>query len=124
LYQFPLGIFATALATAIFPALSKHAAEADLAGLGRTLTRGIRVASFEGVPSLVGLILIREPLVALLFGHGEFARWPEAVDRVSFALLMYALGIWAFGVDQIVIRAYYAMGDAKTPLWVSVRNVG
>jgi putative peptidoglycan lipid II flippase len=123
LYQFPLGIFATALATAIFPALSKHAAESDLPGLGRTLSRGIRVTSFEGLPSLVGLILIREPLVKLLFGHGEFQEWPAAAPRVSFALLMYALGIWAFGVNQILVRAYYALGDPKTPMLVSVRNV-
>jgi putative peptidoglycan lipid II flippase len=124
LYQFPLGVFATALATAIFPALSRHAAENDLPGLGRTLSRGLRIASFEGIPSLVGLILIREPLVRLLFGHGEFGRWPEAVDRVSTALFMYALGIWAFGVNQIVVRAFYSIGDARTPLWISVRNVG
>jgi putative peptidoglycan lipid II flippase len=123
LYQFPLGIFATALATAIFPALSQHAAERDLAGLGRTLSRGIRTVSFEGLPSMVGLILIREPLVQLLFGHGEFREWPEATGRVSFALLMYALGIWAFGVNQIVVRAFYALGDAKTPLRVSLGNV-
>jgi putative peptidoglycan lipid II flippase len=123
LYQFPLGIFATALATAIFPALSQHAAERDLAGLGKTLSRGLRTVSFEGLPSMVGLILIREPLVQLLFGHGEFCQWPEATGRVSFALYMYALGIWAFGVNQIVVRAFYAIGDARTPLRVSMWNV-
>jgi putative peptidoglycan lipid II flippase len=123
LYQFPLGIFATALATAIFPALSQHAAERDLAGLGKTLSRGLRTVSFEGLPSMVGLILIRAPLVQLLFGHGEFREWPEATGRVSFALYMYALGIWAFGVNQIVVRAFYAIGDARTPLRVSMWNV-
>lgn len=123
LYQFPLGVFAVALATAIFPALSQHAAERDLVGLGRTLARGIRTVSFEGLPSMVGLILIRAPLVKLLFGHGEFQEWPEAAERVSFALLMYALGIWAFGVNQIVVRAFYALGDARTPMRVSMGNV-
>ncbi|MEP0841879.1 MAG: murein biosynthesis integral membrane protein MurJ [Phycisphaerae bacterium] len=123
LYQFPLAIFASALATAIFPALSRHAAENDLPGLARTLSRGLRVTSFEGLPSMVGLILVREPLVALLFGRGRFQDWPEATQRVSFALFMYALGIWAFGVNQIVVRAYYAVGDPRTPLGVSVRNV-
>lgn len=124
LYQFPLAIFATALATAIFPALSKHAADRDLAGLRRTLSRGLRVTSFEGIPSMVGLILVREPLVELLFGRGKFEDWPDATQRVSFALCMYALGVWAFGVNQIAVRAYYAMGDARTPLRISLRNVG
>jgi len=124
LYQFPVGIFAIALATAIFPAFSRHAAEGDLAGMGGALSRGIRIVSFEGLPSMVGLILIREPLVRLLFGHGEFQEWPEATQRVSFAVLMYSLGIWAFGVNQLVVRAFYAAGDSKTPLWISVYSAG
>lgn len=123
LYQFPLGVFATALATAIFPALSRHAAENDQAGMSATLARGLRVASFEGVPCMVGLILVREPLVETLFNYGRFAESPDAVGRVSAALLMYGLGIWAFGVNQIVVRAFYARGDSTTPLRISVRNV-
>ncbi len=123
LYQFPLGVFAIALATAIFPALSKHAAENDYPGLGATLSRGICVASFEALPCLVGLILVREPLVRLLFERGRFAETPDAVQRVAFALLMYALGIWAFGINQLIVRAYYATGDVKTPLKVAVANL-
>jgi len=123
LYQFPLGVFTTALATAIFPALSRFAAQKDLPGLARTLARGIRVASFEGLPCLVGLIAVRGPLIRTFFAHGQFMNYPNAVDRVSTALFMYALGIWAFGVNQIIVRAYYAVQDAKTPLWISVRTV-
>src|SRR5690606_16339914 len=103
LYQFPLGVFATALATAIFPLLSRCASERDHAGLAQMLSRGIRVASFEGIPCLVGLIVVREPLIRTLFAHGEFNQIPDAVHRVGTALFMYALGIWAFGVNQIVV---------------------
>lgn len=125
LYQFPLGIFATALATAIFPALSRSAAQRDMPALSATLSRGLRVVSFEGIPCMVGLIAVREPLIRTLFAHGQFLKWgPEAVDRVALALVMYSLGIWAFGVNQLIVRAFYAVQDAKTPMWVSVRNVG
>jgi len=48
---------------------------------------------------------------------------PGAVDRVGLALFMYALGIWAFGINQLMVRAFYALGDAKTPLRISVVNV-
>lgn len=120
LYQFPLGVFSLALATAIFPALSRHAAKDDLPGLGDTLSRGFRTATFEVLPCLVGLILVRKPLVILLFGRGEFAAWAEAVDRVAFSLSMYALGIWAYSINHLVVRAYYALQDARTPLRVSV----
>ncbi len=123
LYQFPLGVFTTALATAIFPLLSRFASERDLPGLSHMLSRGIRVASFEGLPCLVGLIVVREPLIRTLFAHGQFNQIPHAVDRVGLSLIMYSLGIWAFGVNQIVVRAFYAMQDARTPMRISVRNV-
>lgn len=124
LYQFPLGVFALALATAIFPALSRHAAEGDYESLGRSLSQGICVASFEAIPCAVGMIVVRYPLVEVLFNRGEFARAEDAVGRVSFALLMYALGIWAFGINQLVVRAYYATGDVRTPVKASVITVG
>jgi len=124
LYQFPLGVFAIALATAIFPALSRHAAEDDLPGLGRTLSRGMRVATFEALPCLAGLILIRKPLVAVLLNRGEFSEWDAGVDRVSFALFMYALGIWAYAVNHLVVRAFYSLHDARTPMKVAVVNIG
>jgi putative peptidoglycan lipid II flippase len=123
LYQFPLGVFAIALATAIFPTLSRHAAEEDMSGLGRTLSRGIRVTTFEALPCLVGLVLIRKPLVAVLLNRGEFAAWDAAVDRVSLALCMYALGIWAYAVNHLVVRAFYALHDARRPLKVAVVNI-
>jgi putative peptidoglycan lipid II flippase len=123
LYQFPLGIFAIALATAIFPAMSRFAAQQDLEGLRATLSRGLRVASFEGIPCLVGLILVREPLIQTLFNRGEFARDPQAVERVGLAVLMYALGIWAFGLNQLLVRAFYALGNARAPLRVSLINM-
>lgn len=124
LYQFPLGVFAIALATAIFPALARHAAEADYEAMGRSLSQGICVASFEALPCAVGMIVIRYPLVDLLFNRGEFARAEDAVARVSFALFMYALGIWAFGINQLVVRAYYATGDVRTPLKAALGNMG
>jgi putative peptidoglycan lipid II flippase len=123
LYQFPLGVFAIALATAIFPALSRHAAEGDFDALGRSLSQGICAASFEAIPCAVGMIMVREPLVELLFNRGEFARAEDAMGRVTFALFMYALGIWAFGVNQLIVRAFYAIGDVKSPLKASVANV-
>jgi len=81
------------------------------------------VASFEGLPCLVGLIVVREPLIRTILAHGKFNNFPQAVDRVALSLFMFALGVWAFGINQIIVRAFYAMQDAKTPLWISVRNV-
>ena len=117
LYQFPLGVFAIALATAIFPAMTRHAAENDLSSLSKTLVRGLRVVMFEGLPCTVGLILIREPLVQLLFERGKFS----SVDtiRVANTLIAFAAGIWAFGANQIAVRAFYAVKDPMTPLRIA-----
>ncbi len=117
LYQFPLGVFAIALATAIFPAMTRHAAVNDLPGLSNTLARGLRIVMFEGLPCTVGLILIREPLVQVLFQRGQFS----AVDtvRVANTVITFAAGIWAFGANQIAVRAYYAIKDPMTPLRIA-----
>jgi putative peptidoglycan lipid II flippase len=123
LYQFPLGVFAIAMATAIFPTLAKHVADNDIPGMKATLARGIRVVEFEALPCMVGLILVRDPLVRTLFGRGEFLKTPDSAERVAFALYMYALGIVAYGVNHLLVRSFYAMHDAKTPLRVSVVNV-
>jgi len=123
LYQLPLGIFAIALATAIFPALSRHAAEKDFVGLSQNLSRGLVLAAFETIPCLVGLILISEPLVQMIFDRGQFSEFPNANGRVAFALNMYAIGIGAFAFNHLILRAFYALQDATTPLKIAVVNI-
>jgi len=123
LYQFPLGVFLVALATAIFPALSRHAAEDDLPGLRETLARGTRVALFISIPCIVGMILVREPMVRVLFARGAFVKIPNADQRVALALAMYVSALWAYGLNHLVTRAFYALHDAKTPLYVAVGAV-
>ena len=71
LYQFPLGIFAIALATAIFPHLSSEALEKDRNGFRTMLRQGIEAAMWEGLPASVGLMLVRMPAIRLLFQHGQ-----------------------------------------------------
>ncbi len=117
LYQFPLGVFAIALATAIFPAMSRAAAGNDMAGLSQTLARGLRIVVFEGLPCTIGLILIREPLVEALFQRGMFTA--TATARVAATLATFAAGVWAFGINQIAVRAFYAMKDQMTPLRIA-----
>ena len=117
LYQFPLGVFAIALATAIFPALSADALEnKDKFAAG--LRRGIRVTLWEGLPASLGLLLVARPAVQLLFERGNFT--PADTLWVTRSVQMYALGIWAFSLNQILSRAFYAMHDTKTPLLMAI----
>jgi putative peptidoglycan lipid II flippase len=118
LYQFPLGVFAIALATAIFPRLGHDAMDRNREKFKRTLRQGILFALFEGLPASIGLILVRYPTVRLIYERGNFTafdtRW------VTLSLIFYAAGIWAFSVQQILNRAYYAMHDMTTPLVLSI----
>jgi putative peptidoglycan lipid II flippase len=121
LYQFPLGVFAIALATAIFPALSADALDADRTRFRSSLRHGIEATMFEGLAASAGLILIRYPLVRLLFEHGSVT--PHDTDLIARSLLWYSTAIWAFSLLQIVNRAYYALHDTTTPLVMSILNI-
>ncbi len=121
LYQFPLGIFAIALATAIFPHLSSDALDKDRDRFRNMLRQGIEAALWEGLPASLGLMLVRLPRVQLLFQHGQVHA--DDVRLIASSLLYYASAIWAYSVLQIVNRAYYAIHDTVTPLVMSIVNI-
>jgi putative peptidoglycan lipid II flippase len=112
LYQFPLGVFGIAIATAIFPALARlfddDRAFADI------VRRGLRLVIFIGLPASAGLILVRQPLTAVILQGGDFTTSDTA--RVARVLLGYAPAIWAFSMTHVLTRAFYAKGDSITPV--------
>ena len=119
LYEFPLGVFGIAIATAIFPRL---AAAKDDEAFGDILRRGIRLTVFIGVGAGTGLMLVAVPLTATTFQGAAFT--PDDTERVAAALLAYAPAIWAYSANHVFTRAYYSRGDMRTPLRVSLVMVG
>jgi len=121
LIQFPLGIFGVALATAILPALSAQAARGALDELRGTLAFGLRMILFIILPAMLGLILLRQPIVHLFFEHGSFT----AADTVATAtaVLCYAVGLWAFAGVRIIVAAFYSLQDTVTPALVAAMAV-
>lgn len=113
LIQFPLGIFGVALATAILPTLSAQATRGALEDLRVTLGFGLRMILFIILPAMVGLILLRAPIVHLFFEHGTFTARDTAATAT--AVFCYAIGLWAFASVRIVVAAYYSLQDTKTP---------
>ncbi len=127
LYQFPLGVFGIAVATAIFPALSHAAAEREGNGpddgaFRTILQHGLRLTVFIGLPAAVGLILVRVPLTRAIFEYYRFDRQDSL--RVASVLAGYSVAIWAYSMTHVLTRAFYAVKDAKTPLRVSMGMVG
>lgn len=121
LIQFPLGIFGVALATAILPTLSAQASRGALDELRGTLAFGLRMILFIMLPAMIGLILLRTPIVHLFFEHGTFT----AADTrgTALAVLCYAVGLWAFAGVRIIVAAFYSMQDTRTPAFTAVGAV-
>jgi putative peptidoglycan lipid II flippase len=114
LVQFPLGVFAIAMATAILPSLSRQAATGDLGTLKDTFGQALRLIFFITIPATIGLIILREPIVALLFQRGEFDA--QATRLTAQALLYYSVGLCAFSAVRIVAATFFALQDTRTPV--------
>lgn len=118
----PQGIFAQSVATAAFPTFSAQAARGRRDEMRSTLAATLRAVLYLAVPATVGLVLLRKPLVALIFERGAFGT--TSTHMVAWALAFYALGLPAHSVVEIVVRAFYALHDTRTPVAVGVAAMG
>jgi len=118
LVQFPLGVFAIALGSAVLPSMSRQAASADMEGLIDTLSYALRLVFFISLPAMVGLIVLAEPIIRVLFQRGHFET--HATALTAAALVAYAFGLWAFSGVQIMVRAFYSLQDTKTPVKIAI----
>jgi putative peptidoglycan lipid II flippase len=122
LVQFPLGLFAIAMATAVLPTLSRQATEGQWDALRSTFSHAIRLILFITLPSMAGLIILREPIVAVLFEHGAFSG--QTTRLTADALLYYGVGLWAFSAVRILIYTFYALKDTRTPVTAAIIAIG
>jgi putative peptidoglycan lipid II flippase len=111
--QLVMGICAVAMSTALLPTLSHHAAAKDFVEMKRTFGFSLRIVSFIAIPAAVGLILLRQPIVQVLFQHGKFVA--ESTALTARALFYYALGLPAFAAIRLITPMYYSMHDTMTP---------
>ena len=118
LVEFPQGVFGIAIATAVLPTLAEHAARRELDKLRQTLSFALRLAAFIGLPAAVGLFVLREPIVRVLYQRGQFG--PAEVAGTAIAVGFYALGLVGWGGARIGAQAFYALGDTRTPVKVAV----
>jgi putative peptidoglycan lipid II flippase len=118
LVQFPLGVFAIAISTAVLPSLSREAADGDTEGLKATLSHALRLTMFITIPAMIGLIVLRDPIIRLLFQRGAFDA--TAAVMTARALLYYSIGLWAFSGLRVFVSAFYSLQDTKTPVKVAV----
>ncbi len=111
--QLVMGICAVAMSTALLPTLSHQAAAKDFVEMKRTFGFSLRIVSFIAIPAAVGLILLRQPIIQVLFQHGKFVA--ESTALTARALFYYALGLPAFAAIRLITPMYYSMHDTMTP---------
>lgn len=119
--EFPLGVFVFSIGSVILPSLSRLAATNDHAKLKETFTFAFRVAMFVIIPAMIGLIVLRVPVIQVIFQHGSFTS--EATLQTAKALLYYALGLWAVAGVRVTVPVFYALHDTKTPVRVGAVTV-
>lgn len=117
LYQFPLGVFGIAVATAVFPLLSRTASHEF--AFEDVLRRGARLSLFIGIPASIGLVVVREDLVRTMFPRFT----EDGLVRSALVVACYAPAVWAYSLNHVLTRAFYARGNTVTPMRVAVAMV-
>lgn len=118
LLEFPLGLIGVALGTVILPKLSRLSARGDRGGFSDTLSLGLGASLLLGLPAALGLAVLAEPLMFTLFQHAHF----EVIDaeRAARSLVAYALGLPGFLAIRILVPAFSAHEDLRTPARIGV----
>ena len=107
IYMLPQGLFSVAIATILFPTLSRYAARADFDSLRRTMGNGVRQIAMLLIPSAVIMAVLAEPITRLVYQRGEFDA--AATDLVSEAMLWWAFSLPFQGISLLFSRTYFAL---------------
>jgi putative peptidoglycan lipid II flippase len=118
LMELPIGVFAVAISTVVFPLIAKHAAVGDWPSLASAYRKGMRLILVINVPAAVGLTVLSVPIIRLLFQRGAFSAADTSLMQPVLAV--YALGLPFFSFVNLVLRAFYAQKDTVTPVRAAV----
>ena len=121
-FEFPQGIFTIALGVAVLPSFARLVSQGKMKEFTEGVNFSLRMILFITIPAMVGLIILRVPILNLIFQHGAFTYHSTIMS--AQALLCYSLSIWAYGGIQVLSRAFYAVEDAKTPLKTAILALG
>ena len=121
LMYLPIGLFGVSVATAALPEIARYANAADLPGMRRTISSGLRMMLMLNVPATVGLVVLADPIVAVVLERGEFL--PRDTATTAAALMFYAPGLIGYSIVKIASPSFYSLRDARTPLLVSLLSV-
>jgi putative peptidoglycan lipid II flippase len=117
LVEVVLGIFIISISTVILPALSEKASRGDREGMKEGLSYALRLVYLITVPAAIGLVVLRLPIIRMLFQYGRFGE--RSTYMVAYALLFHAPGIVGTGSTRIIVQMFFSMKDTRTPVYVA-----
>ncbi len=121
LMYLPIGLFGVSIATAVLPTVSRHVAAQDAKAARDTVSNGVSLMLMLNVPATVGLMVLAVPIVRVIFEHGRFT--PFDTLQSAAALQFYAIGLIGYSVVRIASPTFYALGQNRTPVVVSIVTV-
>lgn len=113
-FEFPIGLVAVAIGTAALPSFAEQALRGAHAELRRSLGFAVALTTVLAVPATLGLLVLARPITAVLLQHGAFG--PDDVERTAIALQAYAIGLWPLAIVRVIVPAFYALRDVRTPV--------
>ncbi|MFY9174932.1 MAG: murein biosynthesis integral membrane protein MurJ [Peptococcia bacterium] len=119
--QLPIGVFAISIAMASFPTMSRHFARNERDEFLDTMSLGLRTIFFVSLPSALGIMAIRTPIIRLLFERGNYTA--QDTEATAYALFFYCLGLLAYASLQHLTRVFYAIQDTRTPVITGMLTV-
>lgn len=121
LMQFPIGVFGVAIGTAAIPTLSRLASENNFDKFRSTLSDAIKLVFLLTIPSACGLVVLGEPIIRLIYERGQFDAFDT--NMTAWALGAYSIGLAGYAAIKVLSPSFYALDDAKTPMYVSLVTI-
>lgn len=121
LNDFLQGLFVSSIVVVIYPSISRMASDGRLDAFKSLVGKSVNMILLLILPASVGAMVFAHPIVELLFGNGAFDE--RAHEMTSGALFFYAIGMAAFGVREVLSKAFYSLQDTKTPMYNAALSV-
>ena len=119
--QLPLGLFGVAMASATLPSISRSAAAGNMEEFRRTLSKSLGMVFLLTLPSSVGLAVLGKSIIGAIYQGGRFQLYDT--QQTALALSFYAIGLAGYAALKVLNPAFYALGDARTPMLVSLGSI-
>jgi len=119
--QLPLGLFGVAMASATLPSISRSAAAGNMDEFRRTLSKSLGMVFLLTLPSSAGLAVLGKSIIGAIYQGGRFQQYDT--QQTALALSCYAVGLAGYAALKVLNPAFYALGDARTPMLVSLASI-